>query len=211
MSGLAELDIKERLSGSDAQALFTLAKGVRRQGMVAINVGTFKGHSASILASVVRDEAGICFCIDNWKGAEGTLNEGEYKAQNIHKIFRTNMEALGLLETVADMTSDSARAASYFQAGIADIVFIDADHKYQGIKADIQVWLPKVKKGGILCGHDCQARYANLGTGLKRLVDANLSEEFVAMMHVGVIKALSELLPEHKIMPTSTVWYWAKQ
>jgi predicted O-methyltransferase YrrM len=51
-----------------------------------------------------------------------------------------------------------------------DFVFIDADHSYEGCKADIEAWWPLVKKGGWICGHD----YANPGFpefGVKQAVD----------------------------------------
>lgn len=35
-----------------------------------------------------------------------------------------------------------------------DLVFIDADHSYQGCSIDIKQYTPKVNKGGILSGHD---------------------------------------------------------
>ena len=33
-------------------------------------------------------------------------------------------------------------------------MFIDADHSYTGMIQDIQSWLPKIKSGGYLAGHD---------------------------------------------------------
>lgn len=35
-----------------------------------------------------------------------------------------------------------------------DLVFIDADHSYESVKSDIELWLPKVKAGGYIGGHD---------------------------------------------------------
>lgn len=35
-----------------------------------------------------------------------------------------------------------------------DFVFIDGDHSYEGCKADIEAWAPKVRKGGLIAGHD---------------------------------------------------------
>jgi len=35
-----------------------------------------------------------------------------------------------------------------------DMVFIDADHSYEGCKGDILAWLPNIKAGGILAIHD---------------------------------------------------------
>lgn len=50
----------------------------------------------------------------------------------------------------------------------ADLIFIDADHSYQGCKKDIIAWLPKVKSGGYLSGHD----YAHPDQGeVKKAVD----------------------------------------
>lgn len=48
----------------------------------------------------------------------------------------------------------SADAASHVPDGSLDFVFIDADHSYEGCKADIQAWLPKLKPSGFISGHD---------------------------------------------------------
>ena len=39
-----------------------------------------------------------------------------------------------------------------------DFVFLDASHDPDSVAADIRAWLPKVKPGGIIGGHDAYVR-----------------------------------------------------
>ena len=51
----------------------------------------------------------------------------------------------------------SHEASSFFENETLDFVFIDGDHSYQGVLSDIQDYLPKIKKGGYISGHDTQS------------------------------------------------------
>lgn len=48
----------------------------------------------------------------------------------------------------------SEDAAEEIENNSLDFVFIDGDHSYEGVKTDIIAWLPKVKVGGWISGHD---------------------------------------------------------
>jgi len=48
----------------------------------------------------------------------------------------------------------SVEAAKQFKDDYFDFVYIDADHTYKGVTADLEAWYPKVRKGGMLAGHD---------------------------------------------------------
>lgn len=64
----------------------------------------------------------------------------------------------------------STTAAPLFEDGSQDFVFIDGDHSYEGVCADLTAWAPKVRIGGWLCGHD----YKNTQVpfpGVERAVD----------------------------------------
>ncbi len=71
---------------------------------------------------------------------------------NVEEHFRGNMKALGLEPNI--IAADSATAAGAFTDGSVDCAFIDADHSAEAVAKDIAAWLPKIKPGGVLCGHD---------------------------------------------------------
>ena len=48
----------------------------------------------------------------------------------------------------------SLEAAKLIPDGSLDFVYIDANHRYFEVSQDIRAWLPKVRPGGVLCGHD---------------------------------------------------------
>jgi hypothetical protein len=54
----------------------------------------------------------------------------------------------------AIMTQDSISASHRFIDKSFDFVFIDGNHSYNAVLADINAWLPKIKPGGWICGHD---------------------------------------------------------
>jgi len=60
----------------------------------------------------------------------------------------------GYSDKVELLKMTTLEASKEFDDGYFDLVFIDADHSYEGVKNDILTWYPKIRKGGLLCGHD---------------------------------------------------------
>ena len=48
----------------------------------------------------------------------------------------------------------SAAAAPDFADNSLDFVYLDADHSYDATLSDLNLWVPKVRTGGIIAGHD---------------------------------------------------------
>jgi len=134
---------------------------------VLVEVGAWKGHSICYLGNLLKDKDVEIYAVDLWdetyKYESGHLSE---QKKYLHEIFKMNVEKNGLSDKVKDIKSFSWDAASEFEDGSVDFVFIDADHEYDSVVKDIESWLPKVKKGGIISGHD----YFN-PCGVKQAVD----------------------------------------
>jgi predicted O-methyltransferase YrrM len=65
----------------------------------------------------------------------------------------------------------SREAASAVADASQDFVFIDADHRYEAACEDIAIWRPKVRPGGLLCGHD----YCDSWPGVVRAVQESFA------------------------------------
>ena len=72
----------------------------------------------------------------------------------------------------------SHEAAPEIKNGSLDFVFIDGDHSYEGNSKDIKLWLPKVKKGGFISGHDYN--HPRL-PGVKKAVDEAFSKNRIEL------------------------------
>lgn len=100
-------------------------------------------------------------------------NEGkEVKTQEDMNHFRD--EARELLGNYPNCTfipgQTSKQLAEVFKDNSIDFVFIDGNHEYEGVKEDIELWYPKIKKGGIVSGHDYVER-PDLKYGVVQAVD----------------------------------------
>lgn len=62
----------------------------------------------------------------------------------------------------------SVEAAGLFADGAVDFAYIDGEHTYEAVRADLGAWWPKVSDHGILAGHDWDDQPAH--EGVKRAV-----------------------------------------
>lgn len=119
-------------------------------GAVIAEVGVFKGCSALYLAERLQQlgKNVTFYLVDHFEGSEGITDTPE----QIWEDFTRNIEPMK--DAFKVMRMDSVTTAALFPDGSLDFVFIDAEHDYDSVKADIEAWLPKVRKGGFLAGHD---------------------------------------------------------
>ena len=204
------LDLKENISPQEEEAIRFLVSSVAGKGATFVEVGSWKGHSASIIGKVVRETGGHLYCVDHWKGNEGTWNIAESQNKDIYKIFEHNLKALGLWDYITPMPMDSLTASQKFPDGSIDFLFLDADHRYQQFKEDLEAWYPNLKVGGVICGHDCEQYYTKINSRLQKMVDSHLTEDYMGAesLHPGVIKGLYDYFhDDYSIMKGTRIWF----
>lgn len=116
--------------------------------LVGVEIGVFSGLNAmSILKTLPIKKL---YLVDPYKKYIGKHNKYhdtqlQYEqAKEQLKEYKDKIEFIRLESEIAiDKIPDNL-----------DFVYIDGNHLYPFVKRDIQMYYPKVKKGGVLGGHD---------------------------------------------------------
>lgn len=119
-----------------------------------VEVGCWRGRSACFLGVEIHNSGKKISldCVDTWKGSEEHIGYSILEDDGLYKEFLGNIEPIKHIINPLRMTS--LEASSLYEDESLDFVFLDASHKYEDIKMDMEAWYPKVKKGGIFSGHD---------------------------------------------------------
>jgi len=115
-----------------------------RGAEIICELGCFEGKTCAALAEVSR---GMVYSVDPFVPGRLGICYGEW-------IARTHVRRKGL-ENVRLLRGFSADVAPSFDRPI-DLLFIDANHSYEAVKQDWDLWSPKVRDGGLIAMHDCK-------------------------------------------------------
>lgn len=124
---------------------------------VGAEIGVFRGSLSRRL--LTRPDLRLIM-VDSWgEYRDGYAESGDYVAGLTETEQANNRESADVVTRFAEdrrtiVRSDSVAAAADIADGSLDFVFVDADHSYAGCLADIDAWHPRLKPGGLLCGHD---------------------------------------------------------
>lgn len=124
-----------------------------------IEIGSWKGRSTKAISMATL---GTVFAVDNWSGSissEDPMSQeiGRMGKGFIRQTCMANLKPEIDAGRVQLLQVDSKDAAAQLAGihGDVDFVFIDGGHDYATVSRDIETYLPFVKKGGIISGHDC--------------------------------------------------------
>ena len=114
-----------------------------------VEVGTYRGRYAKMLCG--GNPALHLTCVDAWKAYPGYRDftiQAELDAVYLQAQEKLRPYGASFLRAY------SVDAAKTFKDGALDFTYIDANHSYEGCTTDLFAWVPKVRPGGIVSGHD---------------------------------------------------------
>lgn len=144
---LERLDVPSGLGGS-AWALYGLVRSMRPA--VCVEIGSASGRSAGFIGAALRDIGlGRLYAID--PHAPTDWND-DGPIESLAAMQRT-LRWLGVSRHVEIVRQRSEQAALGWSLPI-DLLFIDGDHSYEGVRRDWELFVPFVRPFGAVVFHD---------------------------------------------------------
>jgi len=127
-------------------------KNMGRKDLVGVEIGVEHGYNTRVMLSVLPIKK--IFLVDpcNLSMAKKIL------APFGHKTVFINKKSKFALDDIPDNL---------------DFVYIDGDHSYDAVKNDISLYYKKIRKGGVLCGHDFSADYLGVCKAVMKFAQSN--------------------------------------
>lgn len=119
-----------------------LARYFRKLGFKkGAEIGVFTGYFSKVL-------------LDTIPGLN-LLSVDPYHRQTIHaKLYPKTVSLLSKYPNSTILKGFSVDVAKLITDDSLDFVYIDGDHSYNAVKSDVESWVPKVRRGGIVAGDD---------------------------------------------------------
>lgn len=119
-----------------------------------VEIGTHRGDFSEQILEKWKGKK--LYCVDPWqdlpdyKAKENNLGEGTREDH----FIEAKRKLLKFGDKCKIVRNVSEYAVNNFKARSLDFVYLDGNHSYLAVKNELYHWWSKIKKGGIISGHD---------------------------------------------------------
>lgn len=154
------------LSLREAHLLYQNAKNLKGNKVV-VEIGSYLGKSTCAIAEGIRGKNINFYTIDTFENQ--AMTEG--RRNTFEEFLKNTSEYKDLITIKKGFSYDVVKKMQNVKI---DFLWIDGDHTYQGVKRDIEDWVPLVKENGIVCFHDYKKLTGMSNKEVKKAVDEKI-------------------------------------
>lgn len=120
------------------------------------NMGAFSTFDMEVLVPEVQKLKPGDFYLEIGVDLGKSLSVAKMVAPKDVQIYGVDLRPNPKVPGTHFIHGDSQETAKNWNKKVS-VLFIDADHTYEGCKADIDSWYPHMKSKGVMLFHDCDA------------------------------------------------------
>lgn len=149
-----------RMDSKESKYLYDLIASL--DNPMCVEIGRLQGGSTLLMAYA----GGRVYSIDLHLSKTVAEGRGAHFDAYLQEVLRLR----GLEERVEIVVGDSQRCDTSKFENKVDVLFIDGEHTYEGVKRDYQNWIDTVKPGGHILFHDASGEKGTVA-GVKKFVN----------------------------------------
>ncbi|HEX5923538.1 MAG TPA: class I SAM-dependent methyltransferase [Baekduia sp.] len=181
----APADIEGWLTDAQADRLRVAARRLD-DGATVVEIGSFRGKSAVVLAAAAPPEARV-ICIDPHLGSDRGPQEiaaDHERGEDDYESFHANLARHGVTDVVEHVRALSSEALDAVDGPI-DLLYVDGAHRFGPAGDDLVRWGGRVRPDGTMLVHDS---FSSIGVTLALLRHVT----FGAWTYVGRSGSMAE-------------------
>jgi hypothetical protein len=124
----------------------------KRTPRSALEIGTCNGGTLFVLMALAAHDAHV-ISLDLPGGIHGG-GYGKYQSRFFLRAFPSAQQRLSLVRADSHLDSTADQIKGLLGGQQLDYLFIDGDHRYEGVRRDFLLYAPHVRKGGMIAFHD---------------------------------------------------------
>jgi predicted O-methyltransferase YrrM len=121
----------------------------------ALEIGSYRGGTLFVLSRLADPDATV-ITIDLPKTLFGKI--GRWAQTPLFHRFTQKGQTIHLVRADSHRQETLSRVSKLLNGRKLDLLFIDGDHTYAGVRADFEMYSPLVRPGGIVAFHDIAAQ-----------------------------------------------------
>lgn len=169
---LKNFDIDLRRSKNAKTGLVNLCEYLKENSDFPLRsiteIGSFSGVSAWIFSHYFNKVIAVDPWQSNYSSIDDASDPNKFNMVEVEAQFDRIAEERGNIHKIKKSSEEAVKS---FPDVSLEFVYLDGNHEYEALRQDIMLWLPKIRIGGFLCGHDIkQKRFPGVTKAVKELL-----------------------------------------